>query len=169
MCISCLALYGYSITCILFKTLCAMPHNYMLRSTTVASYPPCLLVLFYRHTTWRNCGTSITAALFLTLHLQCFSVTYNTSVPIYPTLHLSEEFTCSLQPSPCEAAGGLVGAVPSCPGSLLPLAIFLEWWQQPSLPWPWQPWLYHGGPSCILASCLSCMASLSFSSNNGLG
>ena len=84
------------------------------------------------------------------------------------TRHPSEVFPCSLQPSPHEA-GGAVGAVASCPSSLLPLAIFLEWWQQPSLPWPWQPWLYHGGLRCVLASCLSCMVSLSFSSNNGLG
>ena len=40
--------------------------------------------------------------------------------------HLSEVFPCSLQPSPNEAFGGAVGAVSSCPGSLLPLAIFLE-------------------------------------------
>ena len=42
------------------------------------------------------------------------------------THHLSEVFLCSLQPSLHEAAGGAVGAVASCPGSLPPLAIFLE-------------------------------------------
>ena len=41
------------------------------------------------------------------------------------TRHLSEVFPCSLQPSPHEA-GGAVGAVASCPSSLLPLSIFLE-------------------------------------------
>ena len=41
------------------------------------------------------------------------------------TRHPSEVFPCSLQPSPHEA-GGAVGAVASCPSSLLPLAIFLE-------------------------------------------
>ena len=41
------------------------------------------------------------------------------------TRHPSEVFPCSLQPSPHEA-GGAVGAVATCPSSLLPPAIFLE-------------------------------------------